>query len=904
MRAEGEESAERRLSRAWWDWPGLVAAIGNRVKILVGDVSEPRLGLGEAEYGKLSHTLTHIIHTAADLRLDGSIEELRKANVTGTANILELAYSVHHDHGLERLSHVSTAYVAGGRRGTIAEDSLSDEYGFWSKYELSKYEGEKLVQKAKSDLPISVFRPGQIVGHSKTGAIKTFNTVYFPLRLYLTRKPVFLPLKPSMRVNIVPVDYVAEAIAKLTFMPQAEGLNFHLVAPWEKLPTARNLIHFLRDFAKERMRIRIPHPVFLPMPISANRARYRAQGALERGPEKVLSPLLAMVPYFNEERRFLRDNVDRLLGPYDFRWQEFLPTMMEFAISKGFMHRSERTIHEQILFRLQSRSLPIVYHDIAGGKEITYKTKDVRNQMLEAAAALKAMDINKGDPVALLGFNSTRYLVIDVAIGLAGAVSVPLYSTSPPVEIEQILASSGAKLLFVGNPAVLERLDELTTRISIVSFCRQDIQKRIQREVISWEQFLARGKGQKMGSAAPVSFGDLATIRYTSGTTGQMKGACFDHQNLRWIAESACDVMESWRALNKKVSYLSYLPMSHVVEGILATYSPYYTRAPFQIYFLEDLKDLLPALQKARPNMFFSVPRFYEKVSEVLLKSRLGRNYASMSEGLRKRVLRYILCRAILRKTGLNRCAQLIVGSAPSSEALLRKFQELGIEIYNAYGLTEAPLITINRLTANRVATVGEPIPETELRVTADGEIMVRGPQVARGYLIDGTYSPFKEGWLSTGDMGYITDENSLILKGRKKELIVTSYGKKVHPSKVESVLRAIPHVNEAMLVGDGQPFCTAVIWVAPDVQMRILVERIKLAIVDINKQLSHPEQVKRWAILENKLSIEQGEITASLKLKRHEVTVRLAHVIEALYSKTLTEQSEGIYISGVDETE
>ncbi|MBM4433342.1 MAG: long-chain fatty acid--CoA ligase, partial [Chloroflexi bacterium] len=614
--------------------------------------------------------------------------------------------------------------------------------------------------------------------------------------------------------------------------------------------------------------------------------------------------LLAMVPYFNEERRFLRDNVDRLLGHYDFRWQEFLPKMMEFAISKGFMHRSERTIHEQILFRLQSRSLPIVYHDIAGGREITYKTKDVRDQMLGASAALKATGIKKGDPVALLGFNSTRYLVIDVAIGLAGAVSVPLYSTSPPAEIDQILASSGAKLLFVGNPKVLERLDELTTQIPIVSFCRQDIQKQTQREVISWEQFLARGRGQKAGSTAPASFGDLATIRYTSGTTGQMKGACFDHQNLRWIAESSCDVMESWRALKTKVSYLSYLPMSHVVEGILATYSPYYTRAPFEIYFLEDLKDLLPALQKVRPHMFFSIPRFYEKVWEVLLRSRLGHRYARMSEGLRKRLLRYMLRRAILRKTGLNRCAQLIVGSAPCSETLLRKFQGLGIEIYNAYGLTEAPLITINRLTANRVATVGEPIPETELHITADGEIMVRGPQVARGYLIDGTYSPFKEGWLSTGDVGYITEENSLVLKGRKKELIVTSYGKKVHPSKIESVLRAVPSVNEAMLVGDGQPFCTAVLWVAPDVQMRLLVERIKASIEDINKQLSHPEQVKRWAILENKLSIEQGEITASLKLKRHEVTVRLANVIEALYSKTLPAQSEGIYISGVEETE
>jgi len=142
VRAKDKEAANRRLSRAWWDWPELVAALGNRVKILVGDVSESKLRLDDTEYDELQHTITHIIHAAADMRLNGPIEELRKANVGGTANILKLAYAVHSDHGLERLSYVSTAYVAGGRRDAISEDSLTDAYGFWSKYELSKYESE------------------------------------------------------------------------------------------------------------------------------------------------------------------------------------------------------------------------------------------------------------------------------------------------------------------------------------------------------------------------------------------------------------------------------------------------------------------------------------------------------------------------------------------------------------------------------------------------------------------------------------------------------------------------------------------------------------------------------------------------------------------------------------------
>jgi long-chain acyl-CoA synthetase len=901
MRAGDKEAAFCRLSRAWWDWPELVEALGKRVQVLVGDVSAPKLGLENDEYTKLLRTLTHIIHTAADLRLNAPIEELRKTNVGGTAHILELAYAVQKDHGLERLAHVSTAYVAGERRGHISEDSLSDECGFRSKYELSKYEGEKLVQQAKKGLPISVFRPGLIVGHSGTGAIKTFNTVYFPLRLYLTKKPAIIPIDPAMRVNLVPVDYVAGAVVRLTFLPEATGLNFHLVSPWERLPTARELLNFVRNFAREQMKIRIPRPLFLPLPVPATRSRYKAQAFMERDKKSILDPLLTIVPYFREKRHFLRDNVDRLLGPYDFRWPELLRPMVEYAVARGFMHRSERTVHEQVLYRLQSRSLPIVYHDIIEGKVITYDTGVVREQILAAAAALKVMGIGKGDRVALVGLNSVRYLILDVAIGLAGAASVPLYSTSPPAEIDQILASSRSRLLFMGTPGLLERLGELTTGIPIISICRQK-PGQVNRQIILWEEFLAKGSGRKMGNTALVSFGDLATIRYTSGTTGQMKGACFDHQNLRWITESVCSVMKSWRAIDKEVSYLSYLPMSHIVEGILATYPPYYMRTPFNIYFLEDINGLLPALQNVRPHVFFTVPRFYQKVWETLLKSKLGRSYAASSKDPWKSLLRYVLRRGLLRKTGLNRCAHLVVGSAPISDDLLRDYRKLGIEVHNAYGLTEAPFVTMNLLGANRIGTVGEPVAGTELRIAADDGIMVRGPQVARGYLSGETIQPFEDGWLSTGDLGNLTQDNSLVIRGRKQEIIVTSYGKKIHPTKIEPLLKAVTNVTEAMLLGDGRPYCAAIFWVNPDAAKLNLANRIRQAILEINKQLSHPEQIRRWAILEHNLSIERGEITSSLKLKRGEVTRRLTHIIEALYSRQLSPLSGVLHICDVEE--
>ncbi len=883
VRAEDRESAARRLARAWWDWPELAAEIA-RIEVLPGDVAMPHLGLDEATYAGLVRRVTHIVHAAADIRLDAPLEELRRTNVRGAANVLELARAAHRDHGLARFAHVSTAYVAGNRRGEISEDSLTDARGFASRYERSKYEGECLVQAAKDELPISIFRPGMIVGDSRSGAVKTFNTLYVPLRLYLSGKVRVLPASPSLRVNLVPVDYVAEAIVRLTFDPRAEGLTFHLTAPRSALPTAGELVQFVRHWAREQLGVRLPRPLFLP-----------GTGRLlpAHGP---LSTVRTLLPYLNERRSFRRDNVDRLLGPYPLAWRDILPPLLEYAVYYGFLHRSERTVHEQILFRLQSKSRPVALYDVVEGDIVPRESAAVRRDMLAAAAALRAMGIQPGDRVAMVGLNSTRYLVLDVAIGLVGAASVPIYYTSPPGECDAILAASGARLLFVGALKIVERLDELKGEIPVISFCRQAPPAGLSRPVISWEEFLARGRDAKALVEAPVGPRELATVRYTSGTTGSAKGVCFNHAGLRWMAEAVCSLMP-WQARNAPVTYLSFLPMSHVVEGIIAAYSPYYAPAPLKLYFLEDFRELQDALPRVRPTTFFSVPRFYEKAWEGLSKNPLGRAYLKAGPLLR-RALRPLLRRAFLRKAGLDRCVQLLVGSAPCGEELLRNYQELGITVHNAYGLTEAPLVTMNRLGTNRLGTVGEPLPQTELRIADDGEVLVRGPQVTSGYLEPALSPPFRDGWLVTGDFGAVDAQGRLVIKGRKKEVIVTSYAKKIHPGKVEALLRAIPGVDEAMVVGDGRPFCGALLWVhGPCTNGTI--PAIEQAIARANASLSNPEQVKRWAILQNDLSIEGGDLTANLKLKRSHVTGRLSDVVEALYGETACHNDAVIHIGG-----
>jgi long-chain acyl-CoA synthetase len=336
-----------------------------------------------------------------------------------------------------------------------------------------------------------------------------------------------------------------------------------------------------------------------------------------------------------------------------------------------------------------------------------------------------------------------------------------------------------------------------------------------------------------------------------------------------------------WRARTQPARYLSFLPMCHVVEGILGTYGAYDLPAPVEITFLEDFRRAPSALPNVRPTVFFSVPRVYERVWEGLERSRVGARYLRMRDGLPRRAMRPVVRRAVLRRAGLDRCAQLLVGSAPVDERLLASFRELGVEIYDAYGLTEAPLVTLNRPGRNRIGTVGEPLPETEVRIGGDGEVLVRGPQVMAGY-VDEAEQPVRDGWLSTGDLGHLSPDGWLAIDGRKKDLLKTAYGKYLQPAKIEAMLRRIPGVTEAMVVGERRAFCAALLWTtAMDG-----AAGIDAAVPEINANLSHPEQVKRWLLLPDDLSIGGGELTANLKLKRRRVEERFRDEIGSLYEE------------------
>ena len=902
VRSKNREHGLTRLKRAWSDWDELLDALKDRVTVIPGDVTREDLGMVRQDYQDLASSITHIIHTVADLRLHAPLEELRLTNVDGTCHLLKLADLARENGIFRRFSHVSTAYVAGKREGLIVEDpypeNISKEHpngkrshhennpekppandGFFSNYEESKYEAERVVRE--SGVPYSIFRPGMVVGDSKTGEIKTFNTVYALFKLYLKGKLRFIPTNSSLTLNMVPVDYVAHAISNLSFNQEAEGRTFHLTAPPDTLPSIKELLNQVRVWAREKLDVKLPQPVFIPAaPLIQRITPSSSPGS------GVLNILFTLAPYLDEKHTFSRENTENLLGPFKLKWEEYLPHLLEYAAYHGFFHRSERTVHEQVLYRLGGRSYPVKYYDITVEGIQEKPALQVREDIISAYHSLKESGVGPGDRVALVGLNSTRYLTLDVAIGLAGAVSVPLYYTSPPIEIKNILKASEAKLLFIGTPHLMKRLSELDLNLEIISFCRES--QPIPRGIMSWSQFLEKGKDRETGEKStvfpqsPVDFDDLATIRYTSGTTGTPKGVTFNQGHMRWMAEAMAS-LPPWDDRNREVRYLSFLPMNHVVEGILGTYSPYYAPAPLKIYFLEDFNQLASALPRAKPTIFFSVPRFYEKLWSQLKESFLGNHYAHLKPGILKKILKPLVHRVFLSKAGLDRCSQLIVGSATSSQHLIQDYHELGVEIHNAYGLTEAPLVTLNRRGANRIGTVGEPLPQTHLRIAGDGEVMVKGPQVTPGYFESDITPPKKEGWLLTGDTGFVTPEGSLVITGRKKELIINSYGKSIDPLRIEALLRDAPGTNEVMLVGEGKPYLIGLFWVEEEHHPHDIEETIHR----VNQDLSRPEQVKRWALLPNDLSIDGGELTANMKLKREIITQRYQDVIDSLYQKT-----------------
>ncbi len=939
VRAADEETAIHRLRSGWQDLPELRDEIGKRIKPVAGDFMRADLALSQEQIQNLRGCITQIFHIGAETGIQKSREELLAVNRDGTSYMLDFAHAVSRDGSLKRFLYVSTAYTAGLRSGRIMEnDPLPDEYATF--YEESKALAEKLVMQ--SGLPYTIARPGMIVGNSVTGRITKFNTIYYVLKLILQEKLPVLPVSAGQKLNIVPVDYVADSIVKLASHPEAEKACFHLTSPQESQPSAGEMMAFVRRWAKENLLLDLSGPVFIPLPM-LKKAGLRHNLRTDEKEKNPLSNLTALMVYFYDEHIFDRSETDRLLGRYQPDWRNYAGPMLRYACRYNFLHHSERSVFEQVLFRLKSKTAPISYYDV-GENEIAQTTADeMRRKIRLIRSGLRRLGVKKGDRVALTGINSTEYFGLNIAIGLSGAVAVPIYYTTPVEEIDILLEKSGAGWFFVGDRRIMKQITTAIRTVPVIAF--SDALKAGEEctAVMTWDTFLKGGKEplsglapeaekenragstavcstetekkDRAGSTAVCSTEtekkdragstagrsqeaekkdgkdqngrslavridpeDLAAIHYTSGTTGDPKGVMFHAGQLSWMGQVMTDLI-SWKDKQEEMRYLSFLPLSHVVEGILASYAPYYMHCPVKYYYLNDFSRLTTALLKVRPTVFFSVPRFYEKLWQQIEENPVGRKYLKAGKGPYRSALGKILRKAVLKKAGLDHCSTLIVGSAPISEELLLKFRELGIEIYNAYGQTEAPLITINRPGDNVIGSIGTPLPDTRVTLLEDGELIVEGPQVCKGYYGLET-DTIRGSILKSGDLGSIDEGGHIYLIGRKKEMVVTSYGKNINCPKIEERLKNIPGISEAVLIGERRPYCTALLWPAENADLSGLKEQIE----KMNEKLSHPETIRKWTLIDQPLTIPNGELTPNLKVRRNVVQEHFRDVIEKMY--------------------
>ncbi|MBZ0271589.1 AMP-binding protein [bacterium] len=565
----------------------------------------------------------------------------------------------------------------------------------------------------------------------------------------------------------------------------------------------------------------------------------------------------------------------------------------------------------------------------------SYSWDDYDASVREVFGGLAALGVTKGECVALISENRPEWLFCDLGILHHGAVTAAIYVTNAASQVAYILAHSEARIFFVENEEQLDKWLEVQGDVPVehvIVFEREGLRDFSDPRVMFFDEFLESGR--RFNAANPDEFearastvkgGDTAIIVYTSGTTGPPKGAMLTHRNLIWTAAS----MGLTNPISEQDEVLSFLPLCHIAERVMTTVNQ--LGYGYTVNFAENLETVPQNLREVSPTVFFAVPRIWEKfhsrvkitMSEATWVKRqayaaataIGRRNAkklvtgrTLSAG--ERLLGWIAHLAVLhplkKRLGLERVRFAISGAAPISREILEYFHGLGLWVREVYGQTECSgPATIHF--ADRVVpgTVGRAIPGCDVKLADDGEILIRGDNVFKGYFKNeaATAEAMAEGWLHSGDVGEIDADGFLRITDRKKDLIINAAGKNIAPQNIENQLKASAYINDAVCIGDKRPFVAALILIdeehvikyaqdnripfttyqslAKSPPIRKLIE----AEVDrVNGELARVEQVRKFTILDKRLDQEDDELTPTMKVKRKKIGEMYADVIEAMY--------------------
>lgn len=571
-------------------------------------------------------------------------------------------------------------------------------------------------------------------------------------------------------------------------------------------------------------------------------------------------------------------------------------------------------------------------HKIAG-KWINIPAEIFVERVRNVALGLAELGIKPGDRIALLSENRPEWSIADLAILSLGAINVPIYTTQAVDQVRYILTDSGARAIFISNRKLfkhvskaLEGLDFLERIIFFDEAAGDDIERSTALESLE-------RKGQERSLNKPAAFtaylkairpDDLATIIYTSGTTGEPKGVMLTHSNFISNVLSITGGLP----ISSTDTALSVLPLSHIFER---TGFYIFCYAGVSVYYTASFDQVAENLREVRPTVMTAVPRLFEKVYHRIVKKgfsqkgwkrrvfvrslAVGQRYAEAKDkgkfvgpalALQQRMANRVVFSKWREGVG-GHLRYFVSGGAPLSPALSYAFLAAGIPILQGYGATETCIVSANRPENNQVGSVGVPFDGIEVSIAEDGEILLRGPNVMRGYYghPEETASVLSDNWFATGDVGHLDQEGRLYITDRKKDLFKLSNGKYVAPQQIESLLKQSEFVSQVVVVGAARKQPAALIvpeWEAvrqalsasgeefptDRVALARLPAAIKLVQTDVallTKELADYERIRRIALLPDEFSIDRGELTPTLKVKRRVIDQKFEGLIEELYS-------------------
>ncbi|HLV58419.1 MAG TPA: AMP-binding protein [Natronosporangium sp.] len=583
------------------------------------------------------------------------------------------------------------------------------------------------------------------------------------------------------------------------------------------------------------------------------------------------------------------------------------------------------------------------HKDLGIWQEVTWRR--YWDTVQTVAHALLDLGVQPGDRIAIHSENRPEWLYTDIAAVAVRACSVGLYPTNPPAEVAYLLSHSGAKVLVAEDQEQVDKAlavaDQCPDLAHIVYIDPRGIRGRYSHPLLmSWDELMARGAAHRaahpdalvtrMAGALPE---DVATIIYTSGTTGPPKGAMLTVANIEFAIRTHAS--GSGFAKPPPGPYdmlLSYLPLCHVVERTFTTW--FNAGSGTQVNFAESIDTVQANLAEVQPTILFSVPRIWEKMlatvqiklgTASLLKRTVARFWLRVADRIGDTLVRtggrhtvgtrllyaagwVCFFRALRTRLGLRRVRAAVSGAAPIAPEVLKFFMGIGVPMFEAYGMTEnAAISTSNRPGRIKLGTVGEPLGEAEIRIDDSGEILVRHPAVFAGYFRDPeatAQTMTADGWLRTGDIGEWVDGTHIKITDRAKDIIITAGGKNIAPSEIENALKASPYIKEAIVIGDRRPYLTALIGIEFDTvaewaqrrkidftTYRDLSEKpevialVQGVVSEVNTRFATVEQIKKFRMLPKELDHEDGELTATQKVKRAAIEERFADLVEDLYA-------------------